>query len=102
MGWATFIFVIKHESDAYQVTNARTRGLPDMPVQIEIETSVADRHQIDAPWRIGLCVHLNAHRHRPAPIAFQPCGLIRAYEDVRIYFVELYRGAKAELRSRHA
>ena len=90
MGWAAFIFVIKRKSDAHHVTDARARGLANVPMQIEKEISVADGHQIDAPWGIGLAVDLDARRHWPAPMALQPGHLIGADEHVGIYPVDRY------------
>ena len=95
-GRATFVFVIERESDAHRVTDARARGLANVAMQIEKEISVTDGHQIDAPRRIGLSVDLNAHRHRPAPIAHQPGRLIGADEHVGIYLVDFYPGPKAQ------
>ena len=42
MGRTAFIVVIERENDACDVTDGRTRGLPNVPVQIEKEISVAD------------------------------------------------------------
>ena len=95
MGRTTFVFVIKLESDAYQVPDARARGLAHLPMQIKKERSVAEGHQIGAPRRIGRSVDLNSHRHWPAPIALQPCGLISTDEHVGIDPVDLYPGSKA-------
>src|ERR1700674_2780777 len=96
MGRAAFIVVIKRESDAHHVPDAGARGLANVPMQIEKEIPVADGHQIDAPRGIGLAVHLNSHRHWPAPIALQPSRPISADEHVGVYLVELYPGPEAQ------
>src|SRR5437899_5576533 len=90
MGRTALIVVIERENDACDVTDGRTRGLANLPVQIEKEISVADGHQIDAPGGAGFSVDLNAHRHRPAPIALEPGRLISTDEHVGIYSIDLY------------
>src|SRR5260370_3587798 len=96
MARTAFIVVIECENDACDVTDGCTRGLANVPVQIEKEISVAHGHQIDAPGGAGFSVDLNAHRYGPTPIAFQPSRLISADEHVGIYPVDLYPGSKAQ------
>jgi hypothetical protein len=87
VGWATLVFMIELDRKAYNIADACPWRLPDLPVQIEKEAAVADRHQVDTPRHLRLTVDLDAHRHRLAPIALEPGGLMGAHEHVRIYVV---------------
>jgi hypothetical protein len=90
------VFVIELDGEADDVTHVRTGRLADQPMQIEVKSAVADRHQIDPPRCIGLSVDLDANRHRSAPIFLEPGGPVGIDEHVRIDVVDLDPRSKTQ------
>jgi len=65
-------------------------GPANITVQVQIEVSITNRHQVDAPLAVGFAIDTYEHWNRLAPAWLYGIGSDRAYEDVRIDAANLY------------
>ena len=67
-----------------------------MPVKIEIETALSDRHHINAPRFVWFVIYLDENRQWLSPSRLELCCTRFAYEHVGITIIDLDGGGEMD------
>jgi hypothetical protein len=81
--WAAAVLRIPLDLDRHAVAHRRSRRLAQNSIQVQIETSIPGRHQVDAMCFRRFVVDPHQHRHRFAPARLQLRRTGRAHPHQR-------------------